>query len=88
MFRAVLALLGCMLVVGGLCPATAGAAPPVPAPAPEETLTGICSFDVQLTVVRQNEFIIHETAAPDARSTTSTPATWSLGSPTGKPASR
>ena len=65
MFRAVRALLGFVLVVGVLCPATAGAAPPVPATVPDQTLTGICSFDVQLTVVRQNEFIIHETAAPD-----------------------
>ena len=67
MFRAVRALLavGLVLVVGALCPATAGAAPPVPVPAFEGTLTGICSFDVQLTVVRQNEFIIHETVGPD-----------------------
>jgi hypothetical protein len=64
MFRPVLAI-GWMLVAGALCPATAGAAPPVPVPAFEGSLTGICSFDVQLSVVRQNEFIIHETVGPD-----------------------
>jgi hypothetical protein len=64
MFRAVLAV-GWVLAAGALCPASAGAAPPVPVPAFEGTLEGICSFDVQLTVVRQHEFIIHETVGPD-----------------------
>ena len=67
MFRAVRAALavGWVVVVGALYPASAGADPPVPVPAFEGTLEGICSFDVELTVVRQNEFIIHETLAPD-----------------------
>jgi hypothetical protein len=67
MFRAARALLavGLVLVVGVLCPATAGAARPVPALTFDRTLKGICPFDVQLTVVRQNEFIIHETVASD-----------------------
>jgi hypothetical protein len=67
MFRAVRAVLavGWVLVATALFPATASADPPVPVPAFEGTLTGICSFDVQLTVVRQNEFIIHETVASD-----------------------
>jgi hypothetical protein len=67
MFRAIRAVLvvGWVLMGGALCPALAGAAPPIPAPAFEGTLTGICAFKVQLTVERQNEFIIHETVAPD-----------------------
>lgn len=66
MFRSARArcAVACVLV-GGVCPATAGAARPVPVPAFEGTLSGICSFDVEITVVRQNEFIIRQTDAPD-----------------------
>ena len=76
------------LVVGVLCPATAVAAPPVPVPASEGTLTGICSFDVQLSVVRQNEFIIHETVAPDGAIYDQYAGNLVVRSPTWKPASR
>ena len=66
--RAALAC-GCVLVTGAFFVAPAGAdatpPPPVPVPAFEGSLTGICSFDVQLTAVRQHEFIIHETVTPD-----------------------
>jgi hypothetical protein len=60
---------GCVLIAGAFFVAPAGAdgtpPPPVPVPAFEGPLTGICSFDVQLTVARQHEFIIHKTVGPD-----------------------